>query len=148
MKIIYLGLSSFGGSLVEFRRGRIRNCFVSKDGSSATSIELNINDPEWRMSYCHEVGHLLTAHRFRVGVASELAAYIGTKKERWHLFRWEVAAWRVAKSFCKGRYWNEYQALRCLKIYAEAYRIKIDWSKFQLIELNKGLEGGGVKCFI
>ena len=81
------------------------------------------NDPKMGTGFCHELGHVLDKKTWE---RSTLAS--------------EVIAWRIAKSICKEEYWDENDAISCLKIYAHQGGIKVNWDKFRIIPLNKGLK--------
>ena len=107
--------------------------FITKDGYGVVSININKNSLTWRMEYCHELAHVLT-----VSKAETVNPWWADIKEWKQQFKWEVMAWRIAKSFCKEEYWKEGRAVRALKSYAKQACIKIDWTKFKIIELNEG----------
>jgi len=108
--------------------------FCTKNGRRAYLITINKDSPAWWMDYCHEVAHALTASRFN------LSGLFGFTADLRGTFQWEVIAWRLAKSFCKEKYWNEARAIHCLKGHAKGLLIKVDWTRFKLIELNKGIK--------
>lgn len=79
--------------------------------------------PYWRMGLCHEIAHCL---------CSTLEKYHETK----YVLRREIIAWRISKSFCKAKYWNEERAKKGLKSYAKNWGIKVNWDKLRIIPLN------------
>ena len=98
-------------------------------------IRLNMNDKDgWEMTLCHEIGHFLdddnTPHPDPYDITS---------------FRKELKAWRIAKSIIKPGLWNEKVALKTLKMWEKAiqengYFLFINWDKFKVIPVNKGLK--------
>lgn len=66
-------------------------------------------DPYWEMSLAHEWGHCLMQH-FKPRLAEDVLNHrVGL-----YGFRFEVLAWRLAKSFLDPRLWDEEHALECL----------------------------------
>jgi len=120
-------------SRLYFGRVYVASSFCTKNNKQAYLITVGKGSPTWQMDFCHEVAHALTTSRFN------LSGIFGFNADHRGTFRWEVVSWRLAKSFCKEKYWNEARALRALKGYAKALLIKVDWKKFKLIELNKGI---------
>ena len=107
--------------------------FKTKDNVYAEEIIIDKNDPHsWRMAFCHELGHVLSLKRI--------------ESQEWfdeydiENLRDEIIAWRLAKSFCKPKYWKEEQAVSAIKKWAEFTGIKVNWEKFKLIPLNKGID--------
>jgi len=107
--------------------------FVTKGDRPCEAITINKDSPTWRMDYCHEVAHVLTAAKFET-----IHPWFANHKELIQTFKWEVVAWRLAKSFCKKKYWTEARAILGLQSYAKQIHMKIDWKKFRTTELNKG----------
>ena len=102
------------------------------------NIKLNVNDEGgWEMTLCHEIGHFLDDN-----VTPHLDIFDITS------FRKELKAWRIAKSIIKPELWNEKEALRIMKLWERAvrwpdgcfYKNYINWDKFKIIPLNKGLK--------
>ena len=90
----------------------IRGTFKSKDGEVIRRIIVDLDNEAWRMIYCHELAHVLTLHKF------DSDEYIYDFRKA---LRTEITAWRLAKSFCKKKYWNEKVAIECLLCYAEPF---------------------------
>lgn len=75
------------------------------DYDTPISIEIDNLKYCWEMSFCHELAHaILSAQRPKIN--------LGICR-----FRWELLAWRLAKTFCKPKYWNEQEAIRKLLTY-------------------------------
>lgn len=68
-------------------------------------IEIDIVSPCWQMCFCHEIAHVLLGYPENY-TTNHVAKYQN-----------ECDAWRLAKSFCKSKYWNEKEALHCLETY-------------------------------
>lgn len=66
--------------------------------------------PYWQMSLAHEWGHCLV-QRFKPRLVNDVLNHrVGV-----YGFRFEVLAWRLAKSFLDPRLWEEEHALHCLE---------------------------------
>lgn len=102
-------------------------------------IEIETKTEEEYPTYlAHEVAHVLTWILF-----PKLAKHGKADVE---LFREEMITWRIARSFCKPKLWNEHQALLSLKAYAHEFKrnvkgkiiyydklFPIDWGKVKII---------------
>jgi len=108
-----------------------RSPFVSKDGREVARIKIGYGSPgdTEAMSLGHEVGHVLLVRKSNM-----------TSKTGMEDLRCEIEAWRVAKSFMKKKYWREKEAISSIKEYADFYNIKVNWRKFRIIPLNKGVK--------
>lgn len=76
----------------------------------------------WQMSFCHEIGHVLLNQYMRdVNIAVPRSTICSSLYIVYHVNRYtlidEVLAWRLAKSYCKSKYWNEKVALESLGTY-------------------------------
>jgi hypothetical protein len=136
-----------------FRQKRLhgRRGFYSKDGWRATEIRVSVGDSYSEIAYCHEIGHILTAHRFKFAEfeARELLDTDIARKTNLipaglmrslavKLFRSEVIAWRVAKTFCKEKYWDDEVAISSLKTFEDTKDLpQIHWEKLKIIPLYK-----------
>ena len=90
-------------------------------------IKITIGKKEvWRYSFCHELGHALTTKLKR-------DAYIETTRE---LFKRELVCWRLAKSYCKGKYIDDKTIIGYLKNYARQANLNINWDKMKIIPVN------------
>lgn len=126
-------------SFVEYTRAiysREMYYLVSKDGYIPKKISNGMGENveykrNWKMSFLHELGHIYLMHRFNK--YQECIFPMTT-------FRDEIMSWRIAKSIMKPKLWTEEHAIRLLKEYAIYYNINVNWDKFKLIELNKGLK--------
>ena len=92
-----------------------------------TQIDIGKANNYWRQAFCHELGHAYTCLNKTKRIRDETPL---------ETMRTELLAWRCAKSFCKKKYWNETEALKCLNAYAEQFRLKIDMRKLKIIPLN------------
>jgi len=114
----------------------LRGIFRTKDGEVARGIVIDLDSKAWRMDYCHDVAHLLTLHLLNSN------EYIDVSLKT---MRIELTAWRIAKSYCKKRYWNEEESMKSLLTYIDdmpRQRQFINVSKLKkigIIPLNKGL---------
>ena len=93
----------------------------------AKDMVVNRNHRGWRMHFVHELGHVLD-QRLDLDERSRLSVSEG-------MLRSEVRAWRIARSFCKEKYWDNDEAIRCLESYANRLDININWDKFKIIPL-------------
>jgi hypothetical protein len=112
--------------------------FRSKDNYIPQEICLAKNN-HLPMAACHELSHILIADRFKLKETflyhddlRRISQQIALKT-----FCNELTAWRLAKSFCKPRYWDERRAVRCVKSYAGAFSrlLKIHWNKLRICPL-------------
>jgi len=75
----------------------------------------------WEMSFCHELGHALS---------SKMDDFYNNE------FKEELRAWRLAKSFCKPKYWNEQEAIKMLLTYRYNAPAWLSTDKLRIIPLN------------
>lgn len=123
-------------SKIYFTHSRhVGNIFITKNGYYPYLITINKDRTIWRMEYCHEIAHVMTASAF---VYSH--PFFGPRRDYPQMFRWETVSWKLAKSFCKKKYWNGAYAIHSLKDYAKDLLVKVDWKRFKIIELNKGIK--------
>jgi hypothetical protein len=115
--------------------------FQFKDGGRATEIVIGKAGKYWKMGACHEIAHLYVAKKFKM---SELEIGYNKhpsrvpKKIAIKVFRNELAAWRVAKSFCNRIYWNEKHALLSLSTFCIYKNLPyINFKKLKIIPLYK-----------
>jgi hypothetical protein len=122
--------------------------FYSKDGWTAQEIYLKKNDdePYFEMSLYHEIGHILSVHKFCLSefeileitphnLLSKILPMPEIKRMQLELFRFELVAWRLAKGLCEPKNWNEEYAIKKLKTYDCQFPIK--WERFKVIPLYK-----------
>jgi len=114
----------------------LRGTFKTKDGEVAKEIIVNLDSKAWQMEYCHDVAHILTLHLL------DSNEYIDVSLKT---IRTEVTTWRLAKSYCKKKYWNEQEAMKSLLTYIDdmpRQRQSVSVSKLRkigIIPLNEGL---------
>lgn len=108
----------------------VKGVFKSKNDVPISYIIINKNSRNWQLELCHELGHVLLSSRF-------YSLYISAKMD---VIREEVMAWRLAKSYCKPKFWDDTLARLYLKTYFDNFKIKINWNKFKFIPLNKGFK--------
>jgi len=90
-------------------------------------ITIGKQDKYWKQAFCHEIAHALST-KYKTKLVRDDTPYETMKHE--------LLAWRLAKSFCKAKYWNEKEAISCLRGYAISLCYKIDISKLKIIPLN------------
>ena len=93
----------------------------------AEEMVINKSDPKWELAFCHELGHVLD-HLLKPNTCSSSV----------EKFRQEVRAWRIAKTFCKDKYWDEDDAIYTIRVWAEFVGIKVNWDKFKVVPLIQG----------
>lgn len=93
----------------------------SSDELLPTKFVLDTKKTCWEMSFCHELGHALSSKII---------------KSRKDSFKEELIAWRLGKSFCKPKYWQEKEAMRMLMTYKDDASAKINVDKLKIISLN------------
>lgn len=80
-----------------------RGLGVSKDGFGFTQIELGLSNKKYtNIILAHEIAHVLFAHETNATDEGIL------------LVRQELRAFRLAKSFCKSKYFLDYFARQCI----------------------------------
>jgi len=126
-----------GGKSSQIKYGYLlRGTFRTKDGEVAKEIIANLDSKAWQMEYCHDIAHLLTLHLLNSN------EYIDVSLKA---IRAELTAWRLAKSYCKDKYWDEKEAMKSLLTYIDdipEQRQSVNVSKLRrvgIIPLNKGL---------
>ncbi len=99
--------------------------FRSMDGHYPVLLSIDPSNPNYRMTYCHEIAHLL------------LAPIVHTKWaiEQKNEFIYELLAWRLAKAFCKPEHWKESHVKKALRTYQYYPHPKIHWGKFRIVPL-------------
>jgi len=127
-----------GGSVTKWDYGRQtvrgrRRKFKSKDSWYATAMLIDKSRDGWETEYTHEIAHLLLCKKTKCQ-DYEFGPAI-------HKFRIELMANRVAKSFCKDKYWNEENVFLALWLHAAEAGInyKIRWDRMKIIPLNEGI---------
>jgi len=106
----------------------VKCSFLSKDSYPILIIKVNKAFKFWQMRWCHELGHCYF-------IDKTLARKVTVSQ----IIRWEVMAWRLAKSFCKPKFWNDKEVIQSLKTY-KPYNYMINWKKFRIIPLNRGFK--------
>ena len=97
---------------------------VSKDGYCFTQIELGLSNKKYTNTIlAHEIAHVLFAHE--------------TNATDWGvlLVRQELRAFRLAKSFCKSKYFLDYFARRCVYQHMKESTPRL-WVKISLNHFN------------
>jgi len=94
----------------------------------AKEIVVNKSDPHWKMAFCHELGHALDHTIKGRGIFDPPIIEL----------RAEIKAWRIAKTFCKDKYWDEDDAIYTIRVWAEFVEIKVNWDKFKVVPLIQG----------
>ena len=98
--------------------------FYTKYGYKLTHI--NYNPSKSLCGFTHEIGHVLSSGKEKKNLSPH------------EDLRYEMVAWRLAKSFTKAIYWDELYAIKCLKSYADKYGIFFDTSRLKILPLYKG----------
>ena len=107
--------------------------FKSIDGLSPSYLHVNRDSPHWQMELCHELGHIYLSKSFSMRRYNEWNHYA---------MRIEMMAHRLAKSFCKPKYWSDKVAIEMLTDYANSLGIAVNVDKLKkngIIPLNKGI---------
>jgi ribosomal protein S27AE len=103
-------------------------------------IENGRDTPFWEMHLCHEIAHALLMY---VGIDSEERAAV---KERTPLqneekivatLYIEALAWKLAKSFCHPKFWDDEEAVECLNSYVMHYIYECDCPLFTVTDLTE-----------
>jgi len=114
----------------------LRGIFRTKDGEVARGIVIDLDSKAWQAEYCHDIAHLLTLHLL------DSNEYIDVSLKT---IRAELISWRLAKSYCKDKYWDEKEAMKSLLTYIDdipEQRQSVNISKLRkigIIPLNEGL---------
>ena len=102
--------------------------FKTQDNEYPQYIKINKDSNTMEAELCHEIGHILLAY---LGKFSWNRYEMDLK----YRFKVELMASRIAKSFCKAKYWDEKRMIRALKKYADSCGVEINWNKFKIIKM-------------
>ena len=89
------------------------------------SITIGKGYKYWKMGFCHELAHTYQGFNAKIKKIRKDAGK--------QLFIRELHAWRMAKTFCKSKFWNESNVKSCLKNYAIMCNININLNKLKII---------------
>lgn len=79
-------------------------------------IRIGTKTPLWRQNLCHELGHIILDLSPDIDKSRSFpTVFLHACSE--YCFMVEHFAWRLAKTICKPEWWDEDNALRCLKTY-------------------------------
>jgi len=89
------------------------SCCFDRFRGKVLHIRIGRKNPAWRMSFCHELGHVyMIPHQHHRRTIDSLGAF--DRRLRYEI---ELLAWRIAKGMCKPAYWDEQLTLSYLKSY-------------------------------
>ena len=101
--------------------------FKTQDNYYPQYIKIAKDSEAMETEFCHELGHILLAHLDKF-------SWNRYENDLRYQVKIELMASRLAKSYCKAKYWKEEKVIKVLRKYADRAGVEINWNKFKIIE--------------